>query len=290
MSALVEKIHSPSIITSLPEKSYNEIIKLISGSKKIGPCHVLDTAEEKFTFKQTILDSGYFGAVYDCNEKPCKYVLKIVSIEDLASFAHECFCALKASVINCSPKVYACFICEKDAIPSGYIIMEKMKCTLQNLKDEFYRYLDPTLTILETLFDNGIIHLDISPNNLMFNDKLEPKFIDFGLCLYSPSIEFRQTIEWQILLEKSRDAVYYLYNERTPYRNDFIGKLARKVSFDFIEEFTTPPEMLEALEKDQIVYDYTWLKKVSIFSGTLDDLQKSELGRAPEFEIWKSYL
>ena len=82
-------------------------------------------------------------------------------------------------------KVYSCF----EENNTAYIIMEYLEgSTLKSFVEhngtlswnDTVRILSPVMRSLQELHDQGILHRDISPDNLMFNEEGDVRLLDFG--------------------------------------------------------------------------------------------------------------
>ncbi len=117
--------------------------------------------------------------------------------------------------------------CEEDPCQLGgvAIIMELHPYSLPELnKSPYYKFLALHMlqisSALKFLHSNGVLHLDVKPDNMLVNHSNEAKLADFGLCSYTTQGEVRS--------QKLKGSIKYLAPEiwlpREPGRRVYTEK------------------------------------------------------------------
>lgn len=133
------------------------------------------------------LNSGNFGIIYKCEKDGKLYALKEEK-DQLGLLKHEADIYKHLKRVNFIPKMHEFFTLSK----KPYLVLDLLQYNLKSYKHANYQnenYYRKTLTIVITIMgilkdihEKGVVHRDLAPENICFNEKDEPYIIDFGIA------------------------------------------------------------------------------------------------------------
>jgi serine/threonine protein kinase len=184
--------------------SDNELDKTFILDDDVVMDNVIKCTKGTYTLTKKYLGGGAFGAVFEgFGTDNKKYAIKQIIVKDPSLkkfFLSEIQIMLKLSKSpNCNPSVVCVYDFSDqgasgatpsgaEATPSGgliYIVMELVKGNI--IHKPSLEILYNCLLGLKYIHDNGILHRDIKPDNLLLTDDGNIKFIDFGTgCSINP--------------------------------------------------------------------------------------------------------
>lgn len=150
------------------------------------------SCESRFKIEPIMIGKGMNGEIYETNNP--KVVVKIVRIfNDDTNFKKEVELTKKVGLENIGPLVYDAFICKnRFQEKAGFLFIERFfngfndwytkfitGNSLKKSKESIESLYQVLLEILKDAHKINIVHYDIFPKNIMFNDEFEPYFIDW---------------------------------------------------------------------------------------------------------------
>lgn len=148
--------------------------------------------QDLWEIKQKYITNGGYGRILNaCCKDDCGYIAKVIDIEgkynvnDMHSeLENEIKNQQKASNIGLAPKIVFAGIIKSKNKYTAYLIMKRMKYTLQEQIDKepekYINFVESILNMILKLHQELICHDDIHSLNIMIDQEDNLQFIDFG--------------------------------------------------------------------------------------------------------------